>query len=173
MGRRAANEGLPDEATYLTPSRLVPGVVIVLDLDSFEEVTRERGYDEYKPNDVTGTLSALVEDLARRWAGVVVYGLDWERGTEEALIEIPYVEADEVAGDLVAVAEEVASHGVTVTIVALDGYVEPRAGRGSRRGYHATPFRRRALSELRKWKRRGGGFVVVNGSVVWRAKPLQ
>lgn len=167
MGKRAAREARAGDRPSLTPTpHLPPGTVVVIDLDRFEEVTRKRGYDEYKPNDVTGRLSALVEGFARRWQAVVVYGLDWERGTEEALIEIPYVEAWEVAEDLIGIAREIEATGVTATIVAVTGHVAPWIA-GDRRAYTATPTRRTALKVLERLKARGGGKVYVDGSVVY------
>ncbi|GAB6148558.1 hypothetical protein [Stetteria hydrogenophila] len=167
MGKRAAWEARVGDSPSLTPTpHLPPGTVVVLDLDEFEEVTRERGYDEYRPNEVTGLLSALVEGFARKWQAVIVYGLDWERGTEEALIEVPYVEASEVSGDLVEIAREVGATGVSVTIVAVTGHVAPWI-RGDRSAYTATPTRRTALKILERLKARGGGVVYVDGRIVY------
>lgn len=165
MGRRAANEAGPGEEPSLTPTpHLAPGSVVVLDLDGFGEVTVERGYDEYRPNDVTGKMSQLIESFARKWGAVVVYGLDWERGTEEALLEVPYVEASELAEDLLRLAREIAAEGVTVTVVAVTGYVAPRPW-GGRRAYRLTPTRRTALRVMERLKARGGGLVYVDGVV--------
>ncbi len=167
MGKRAAREVAAGDRPSLTPTpHLPPGTVIVIDLDRFEDVTRERGYDEYTPNEVTGKMSALIEDFARKWQAVIVYGLDWERGTEEALIEIPYVDAWEVAEDLVKIAKEIEDTGVTATIVAVTGYVAPWIS-GDRRVYAATPTRRTALKAMERLKSRGGGRVYIDGVIVY------
>ncbi len=166
MKRRAAIEE-PDDwpSLTLTPrAGLVEGTIVIIDLDRFGEFVRERGLSEYSPNDVTGLLSRLVEDLARRWGGVILYGLDWERGTEEAVVEIPGVEASELAGDLLRIAREVCEEGASVTIVAVTGLVGAGRPVGRREAYRGSPDRVRALRLLRRLKRRGGGVVYVDGS---------
>jgi len=65
------------------------GCLVVMDLDRFKEYARERGLSVYEPNIVTGSLSSLVEGFVRKFQAVVVYGLDWDRGTEEVVLEIP------------------------------------------------------------------------------------
>jgi len=144
--------------------RLVEGTIIVIDLDRFEEEVRRRGWSEWRPNEATGLLSSLVEWLARKWMGVVVYGLDWDRGTEEAVIEIPLVEPWEVEGDLRRILEALRREaGVTATAVALRGPVLARPARSRREAYQGTPARREAWRILREAKRRGGGRLIVVG----------
>ena len=138
----------------------VEGTIVMLDLDNFSEIIAERGWSEYSPNPATSLLTRLVEEFVRKWQGVVVYGLDEERGTEEAVIEIPYVEPEEVASDLERIKEEMNKLGVGITIVAVKGYVLAQPA-PQREAYTATPTRRRAHSLLRKLKRRGGNTVLV------------
>lgn len=142
----------------------VEGTVVVIDLDRFGEVVRERGWSEWSPNEATGLLSSLVEWLARKWRGVVVYGLDWERGTEEAILEFPLTEPRELEADLKLIQERLSSEaGVTATIVAVRGYVAARPARDRREAYRGTPTRREAIRILRAAKRRGGGALVIVG----------
>ncbi|MET1101205.1 MAG: hypothetical protein ABWW69_01815 [Pyrodictiaceae archaeon] len=141
--------------------RLVEGTIIVIDLDKFGEVVTERGWSEYSPNEATGLLTLLVEKLASKWHGVVVYGLDPERGTEEAVIEIPLVEPEEVRSDLEEIRKEINKLGVGVTIVAVKGYVGLKPARNRREAYYGTPDRARAVSLLREAKRKGGNRVYV------------
>jgi len=61
------------------------GIIIALDLDRFGEYVEEKGLDPYRPNIVTGELTNLVEEFARRHRGVVVYGLSKERGLRRRL----------------------------------------------------------------------------------------
>jgi hypothetical protein len=142
-------------------SRLTEGTIVVIDLDQFSEVVEERGWSEYSPNPATGLLTSLVEMFVRKWQGVVVYGLDEARGTEEAVIEIPLVEPEELKPDLEAIKRELNKIGVNVTIVAVRGYVLGKPAANRREAYTATPFRRQALALLRRVKRRGGDQVVV------------
>ncbi len=138
----------------------VRGTVIMLDLDQFGEIVRERGWSEYSPNPATALLTRLVESFVRKWQGVVVYGLDEERGTEEAVIEIPFVEPEELVEDLKRIKEEINRLGVGITIVAVRGYVVAQPS-SQREAYTLTPARRQAHSVLRKAKRRGGNTIIV------------
>lgn len=147
------------EGTYIS-FHLVEGTIIAIDLDEFSEVVREKGWSEYKPNPATGLLTMLVEEFVRKWQGVIVYGLDEERGTEEAVIEIPYVEPEEVERDLLRIKEELNKLGVRVTIVAIKDYVIAKPA-NQHEAYYGTPGRKRAHELLRKIKRKGGNQVVI------------
>ncbi|ADI32228.1 hypothetical protein [Staphylothermus hellenicus] len=141
----------------------VEGIIIVLDLDRFEEYTIKYGLDQYKPNTITGMLTSLVENFIRKWRAVVVYGLDYERGTEETIIEIPYgfEQIDEIVKDLKAIKDEINKAGALITIVVVKDYVLGRKARNRKEAYHGTPGRRRAIRVLRKAKRAGGNKLVV------------
>ncbi|RLG80168.1 MAG: hypothetical protein DRO13_04380 [Thermoprotei archaeon] len=141
----------------------IEGLLVVLDLDEFGDFMKERGWDPYRPNIVTGTLTSLVEAFARKWRGVVVYGLDHERGTEEAVIEIPYgyERLEAIVKDLEEIKREVNKYGASISIVALRELVYPVPARNRREAYYGTPGRRRALKILRSIKRAGGNKIVV------------
>jgi len=137
-----------------------------MDLDRFKEYVRVRGLSVYKPNIITGTLSGLVEDLVRRFQAVVVYGLDWDRGTEEVILEIPGVEASELEQDLIRIAREVHELGSSITIIALTGYVSCTPAKDRREAY-SNYLRSRAKGLLESFKRRCGGVVYIDGVIVW------
>ncbi len=141
----------------------VEGLIIVLDLDRFEEFMKEKGWDPYKPNIVTGTLTGLVEDFARKWKGVVIYGLDRERGTEEAVIEIPYGHEylEEIVSDLENIKREINRLGASISIVVVKDYVYPVPASSRREAYQGTPGRKRAWKLLRRVKRAGGNKLLV------------
>ena len=141
--------------------KLIEGTIIVIDLDKFSEEVKSRGWSEYSPNPATGLLTRLVEEFISKWYGVVVYGLDPERGTEEVVIEIPGVEPEEVLEDLRKIREEINSVGVGVSIVALRGYVIGRSTRSRRDAYYGTPFRAEAIKALRRVKKKGGNQILV------------
>ncbi len=138
----------------------VEGTVVIMDLDRFSDVVTERGWSEYSPNPATALLTRLVEEFARKWQGVVVYGLDEERGTEEAVIEIPFVEPEELLEDLTRIKQEINKLGIGITIVAVRGYVLAQPA-PQREAYTLTPTRRQAHALLRKLKRRRGNTVVI------------
>ncbi len=140
--------------------KAVEGTVIAMDLDRFGEYVRMHGLSSYSPNIVSGTLSHLVEWFIRKWSGVLVYGLDWERGTEEAIIEVPYVDPSEVRADLRRIYEEIRSMGVGISIVAIRDYVLCRPAKSRREAYYGTVGRRRALKLLKMVKRRGLGLYI-------------
>ena len=141
----------------------VEGLIIVMDLDRFEEYVEERGLDPYKPNLITGTLTELVERFASKWRGVVVYGLDRERGTEEAVIEIPYGHEylDSIVRDLEEIKREINRLGASITIVVVKDYTYPQTASSRREAYYGTPGRRRAWREVRRLKRLGGNRILV------------
>ena len=141
----------------------VEGLIIVLDLDKFEEFMEKRGWDPYKPNIVTGTLTNLVENFARKWNGVVIYGLDPIRGTEEAVIEIPYGHdhLDGIIDDLEKIKKEINRLGASISIVVLKDFVYPKPASNRREAYQGTPGRKRAWKMLRKIKRSGGNKILV------------
>ncbi len=135
--------------------------MLVIDLDRFGEVVRERGWSEYKPNPATGLMTLLVERLVSKWRGVVVYGLDEERGTEEVVIEIPLVEPEELLPDLEEIKRELEKLGVTATMAAVKGYVGLKPARDRREAYSGTPYRQLAWRLVRRAKARGGGRIII------------
>ncbi|MCE4602634.1 MAG: hypothetical protein F7C08_00450 [Desulfurococcales archaeon] len=158
MRKRAARDGYGDRPS-LTPTPLVSGTLVIMDLDYMEDYIEKHGLDEYKPNRVTGLLSNLVDAFARKWRGIIVYGLNWERGTEEAVIEIPLVEPSEVKYDLEEIRNEVKREGGSITIVAVREHLIARPARTRREAY--SSYRRRAARMLRKLKARGGDTVYI------------
>lgn len=152
-----------EELKAQADASLVPGLVIVLDLDDFENYVKTRGLDPYRPNEISGELSRLVEDFAIKHHGVVVYGLDHERGTEEAVIEIPFgsEHLELIIRDLYALKQRIEELGGSISIVVVEDYVLGEIARDRREAYNATPGRRRAIQLLRRVKRKGGGRIIV------------
>ncbi|ADG90497.1 hypothetical protein Tagg_0217 [Thermosphaera aggregans DSM 11486] len=144
-------------------SKITPGLIVLIDLDRFKEYTVMKGLNPYTPNDVTGELTRLVEDLAIKYRGVVVYGLDYARGTEEALVEIPFgcEDVDSIIKDLERLKNLINSYGVGVTIVVVHDYVSGMPAPNRRDAYHATPGRKRAVKILNGLKKRGGNILYV------------
>ena len=141
---------------------IIEGTVIILDLDRFSELTSSKGWDEYKPNIITGTLTHLVEEFVRKHSANILYGLDSKRGTEEAVIEIPYTKPEEVIEDLRKIKYEIKKLGATLSIGIAYGPLEPIKPRNRREAYSGIT-RRKALKALREAKRRGGDKIVIYG----------
>jgi hypothetical protein len=136
--KRTADDGYPSEEPSLTRTATpsIEGSLIMLDLDRFEEVVEEKGWSRYNPNPATGLLSSLVEEFSRKWQAVIVYGLDWDRGTEEAVLEIPGVEAFMISNDLKKIMDELCEQvGVSITIVAITAPVTGKPSRDRREAY--------------------------------------
>jgi len=152
-----------------SPQARVPqinGVTVVLDLDNFKEVVKAMGWSEYKPNVVTESLTRLVEELASKLGGVVVHGLDEERGTEEAVIKFVGVDVEEVLEELERVRLEIERIGresgsnATISIgvyVGLITSLKPQPLSAAKK----TPEVAMALRALRKAKKKGGNGIVV------------
>lgn len=141
---------------------LIQGLIIIIDLDNFGEYVEKHGLDPYKPNVVTGTLSELVYRFVNKWRGVVIYGLDFERGTEEAVIELPYghENIDDILKDLLEIKEEINKLGVSISIVVVQDYVYPELAGDRRIAYKGTVGRIKAWKILRKIKKTGGNKIV-------------
>lgn len=140
---------------------LVEGTIIMVDLDAFGEEVKRRGWDEYRPNDATALVTEWIKGFASKHRAVVVWGLDEERGTEEAVLEAPFVEPEELREELEQLRKALNSMGIKVTIVAVKGYLLLKGARSRRDAYHSTPDRRRAKKLLERTKRRGGNRVVI------------
>lgn len=142
---------------------LLPGLVIVLDIDKFENYVQSRGLDPYKPNIVSGELTRLIEKFVWDYRGIVVYGLSSERGTEEVIIEIPFghEELDSIIKDLNEIRESIRRHGATLSIAIVKDFVVCKPARDRRGAYYGTPGRARATKLLRSIKRRGGNGIIV------------
>lgn len=151
------------------PQARVPqinGVTVALDLDKFEEVMKAMGWSEYKPNVVTGGLTRLVEELASKLGGVVIHGLDEERGTEEAVIKFVEADVEEVLKELERVRLEIERIGresgsnATISIGVYVGPItslKPQPLSAAKK----APEVAMALRALRKAKKKGGNRIVV------------
>lgn len=161
----AALDFTKDEDSQLT-LKVVEGTIVAIDLDNFSEVVRSRGWSSYKPNPATGLLTSLVLELVEKYMGFVVYGLDWDRGTEEVLIEMPYVEPRELVSDLRKIVLELKNLGVSTSIVAIKDYVICKRADSRRIAYNSTPGRKRAVRILKYLKRRGGEAMYIDGELI-------
>jgi len=94
-------------------------VVIMLDLDEFGEVTKRKGWTEYSPNPVTRYLSHAVSAFAEKYHATILYGLDFERGTEEAQIYCSDPDLEEVMTDLECIRKEIQTISETTLSVGI------------------------------------------------------
>jgi len=143
----------------------VDGAGIFLDLDKFKETTKKMGWTEFKPNPITGNLTQLVQIFASKHNANILWGLDQERGTEEAYLEVVEPELEELHKDLEEIrkkienlGKETKSHAHLSIGVAYGkiSNVKPR----STRELTKTPLGNRAWKALKKAKKTGGNKIV-------------
>lgn len=132
----------------------VEGCIVVMDVDFLGELVEERGLSDYEPNAVTGYLTVAVESLAREHGGVVVYGLDYERGTEEAVIEFPLKTCSELEDALERIELGVKEAGASISTVCMEGLVLGRRAKSRREAFRGTPWREATYKRLLELKRR-------------------
>lgn len=136
------------------------GTVIIIDLDRFKEITEKYGFNKYKPNIITGSLTSLVENFVRKWQGTVLYGLDYNRGTEEAVIVLPDIKPEEVIDDLRKMKNEIKKLKVTMSIGLSYGPLDVLKARNRREAYSGLTVKR-ALKALNEAKRKGGNKIII------------
>ncbi len=151
----------------MEPSKAVRGAVVIIDLDRFKEIVKETGWSEYTPNPVTSELTMLVKELISKHFGVVIYGLDEERGTEEVVLEFPSADEEALLEDLEKIRKRIeevglqTGSGATVSIGVAFGAISASKPARRRNAYHATPLRLLALRALQRVKKMGGNKVVI------------
>lgn len=124
-------------------------VVIALDLDRFSDVTRRKGWTEYSPNPVTRYLSHAVSEFAEKHQATVLYGLDFERGTEEAQIYCSDPDLEAVVTDLENVRKEIQIMGETTLSVGIASV----ASDISVKSLKDFPLAKKALKESKRKKK--------------------
>ena len=140
--------------------------LIILDLDQFGKITKEAGWPEYKPNVVTGLLSDLVTELLSKHHGTHLSGLDYQRGTEEAVLFFSAPDPQELLDELEALKKKIQLLGrdlglpVTLSIGVSFGSPPPLRLRENSDLTRMFLFKS-AKKALRKAKRQGGNRIIV------------
>ncbi|MFB0561691.1 MAG: hypothetical protein ACETWM_10830 [Candidatus Lokiarchaeia archaeon] len=143
----------------------VYGAGIFLDLDNFREIMKKMGWNEYKPNAITGNLSQLVQIFATKNKSNILWGLDLERGTEETYMEVVEPDAEELHTDLEEIRKKIEELGketksnAHLSIGVAYGkiiFVKPH----SKREIIGTPLGSRAWKALKKAKKTGGNKII-------------
>jgi len=148
----------------------VEELIIFIDIDNFKEISEAQGWVPYKPNDITGTLTQLVTDFARKHTGEIIYGLDEIRGTEECMIRLTgALSHEEIQKDLEYIMNEIQKIGLengceaTLSIGVARGPYTPVKPTGpyqwSKRLFKGQA-QRLAHKALKKAKRQGGNRIV-------------
>lgn len=143
----------------------VDGAGIFLDLDKFKETTKKMGWTEFKPNPISGNLTQIVQIFASKHNANILWGLDQERGTEEAYLEVVEPELEELHKDLEEVRRKIENLGketksyAHLSIGVAYGKISNRKPR-SIRELIKTPLGNSAWKALKKAKKTGGNKIV-------------
>ena len=124
-------------------------VIIALDLDKFSEVTKRKGWTEYSPNPVTRYVSHAVSEFAEKHHATILYGLDFERGTEEAQIYCSDPDLDSIITDLETIRKTVKNMGETTLSIGIAS-VTPDIPVKSLKDF---PLAKKALKESKRKKK--------------------
>ncbi|MBU6997939.1 MAG: hypothetical protein HXS41_11870 [Theionarchaea archaeon] len=128
-------------------------MVIALDLDKFGDLTRKMGWTEYSPNPVTRYLSHAVADFAEIHQATILYGLDVERGTEEAQLYCSHPDMDAIVTDLETMRREIRNLSETTLSVGI-AHITPDVPVKALKDFHLA---KKALKE----SKRKGRIVVL------------
>ncbi|MEM3562707.1 MAG: hypothetical protein QXR19_05735 [Candidatus Jordarchaeaceae archaeon] len=141
------------------------GAGIFLDLDNFKEIMKKMGWTEFKPNTITGNLTQLIQLFASKHTANILWGLDQERGTEEAYLEVVEPDIEELKRDLENIRKEIEALGkktksnATISIGVAYGKIYNIKPQG-RRELIKNPLGNRAWKALQKAKRSGGNKII-------------
>ncbi|MCD6515516.1 MAG: hypothetical protein J7L07_11380 [Candidatus Odinarchaeota archaeon] len=147
--------------------RKVKIATIAMDLDNFGDIVKRFGLSEYSPNTITAQLTSLAENFVRKHRAVVLHGLDYERGTEEVILEVIEPELDEIINDLEFIRCKIEKLGketgtnVTISIGIALGYMTLFRKVREKRKKWQTPTRVLAKRALGKAKKEGGNKIIV------------
>lgn len=140
--------------------------VIILDLDHFGEITKKAGWPKYKPNVVTGLLTELVTKILSKHHGTHLRGINYQRGTEEAVLFFSAPDPQKLLEDLETLRKKLYLLGgelglpVTISIgVAFGPSFHMRISETS--DLTQIPLFKSAKKALRKAKKQGGNRIIV------------
>lgn len=138
----------------------------MLDLDHFGEITKKAGWLEYKPNIVSGLLTELVTELLSKHHGTHLRGINFQRGTEEAVLFFSTPDPQILLEDLETLRKRIQllqgelSFPVTISIgLAFGPSLHMRISETS--NLMQIPLFKSANKALRKAKKQGGNRIIV------------
>lgn len=126
----------------------------MLDIDFLEDFIKKAGLSEYKPNVATGFLTKIIENIATRYNGVIIYGIDHERGTEEGVVEFPLLSCNDIESEIQSIKHEFSNLGLSISIVCVEGLVLGKKAQSREEAYKGTPWRKIAYKKLLRIKRK-------------------
>lgn len=139
---------------------------VVLDLDHFGEITKKASWTQYKPNIVSGLLTELVTELLSKHHGTHLKGINYQRGTEEAVLFFSSPDPQVLQEDLETLRKRIqllqGDLGFSVTIsigIAFGPSLHMRISETSE--LTQIPLYKSAYKALRKAKKQGGDRIIV------------
>jgi GGDEF domain-containing protein len=139
--------------------------LVYLDLDGFSQAVKAKGWATYTPNPITAELSGMVVEISETHATAILYGLDFKRGTEEALLffsDIPEKVLEEELEDMRKRIESLGREfgtGTTISIGVAANIPGGNLGAVKRQDIKRHPILKLAYDALRKAKKRGNCVV--------------
>lgn len=135
-------------------------VLVYLDLDNFKQTVKEKGWTSYTPNPITAELSEMVKEISEKHAASVLFGLDFERGTEEALLFFSDIPPEILEHDLEAMRRRIEALGIehctgtTISIGVATNIPEMNLRAIQRQDIKRHPVLKLSYNALRKAKRK-------------------
>lgn len=139
--------------------------LVYLDLDDFKQAVKAKGWATYTPNPITAELSKMVVEISETHAAAILWGLDYKRGTEEALLffsDIPEQILEEELEDIKKRIESLGNEfgtGTTISIGVAANFPEMNLKAINRRDIKRHPILKLAYDALRKAKKRGNCVI--------------
>lgn len=138
----------------------------MLDLDHFGEITKRAGWLKYKPNIVSSLLTKLVTELLSKHHGTHLRGINFQRGTEEAVLFFSTPDPQILLEDLETLRKRIqllqGELGFPVTIsigLAFGPSLRMRISETS--DLSQIPLFKSANKALRKAKKQGGNRIII------------
>jgi len=139
--------------------------LVYLDLDDFGQAVKTKGWGTYTPNPVTAGLSEIVVGISETHSAAILFGLDFARGTEEALLffsDVPEEVLEERLEDTRKRIESLGKEfgtGTTISIGVAANIPEMNLKAVKRQDIKRHPILRLAYDALRKAKKKGNCVV--------------
>jgi GGDEF domain-containing protein len=144
------------------------GTVVFLDLDNFKTCMEEKNWSEYTPNPITRYLTQEIMRYVREYRVLTLWGLDRNRGTEEAILFFQYEKEfvqdiiEELREDVMTLAHR---HNAPTSLSA--GLAEGKTPKVKKIKSHSKREFKKDLTiflayrALKKAKKKGGNRIIV------------
>jgi GGDEF domain-containing protein len=143
------------------------GTFVFLDLDRFHNCIDMKGWSEYKPNPISGFLTEELEKYVRKYRGLIIWGLDKHRGTEEAILffyqnsKIIYELFENIRQEIKRLAEKLdAPTSLSIGMVRGPAPSIKRIKSHNKKEFKKDPHILMAYRALKKAKKNGGNCIV-------------